>query len=701
MLPPGRRVLPDGILPESEFSMHPVEYKLLSLLKTGESLCIALTRPKGEKRFSLSLKPAGKSGRPNPDLEQRLAILLSALRNQGSDFGSTLETGDRPESACKWVNIVPKYRDIHTDPDGKLGFLEHAKDGKSSATLRVPALGAVPPPDLVAYASEFVEASAQVECIELKFTGLELKPEWENALGKSLNMRLSDAIQLIQEKNSSAGLQKFMALWLVRKQGWEISIRAAIRRGRAAPRAPLELLGREVFDTECILIPAGKSKEDQNPIETDLSSRFPDGWFFPPLLPPPEIQEQLNLPKQHNQRLPLLPERGMLIGYAEEEPVYVPESARVRHTCIVGSTGTGKSTLLSRMIRKDMEDGHSVILLDPHGDLYTDALSNVPNNRRKDLVTIDPYSSTPPIGFNILNVSKGLFYNRRVDFIIDELINFFQNRWNNPEAFGPMFENYFRYTIELMMYQEGQPSSLLQFEKVLVDHKYREALCETCTRPSVAQFWRQNAGEARGEASLNNIAPYITSKTSPLIQSDFIGTMLGSNADELALDKRIDQPCIILANLSKGALSPRGSQLIGTLLTMQIFAAGLKRSQQPASIRRPVNVYIDEFQNFVSGNVAEMFSEARKFGLRLHVANQHFGQLEGRSGAQNVVDSVLGNVGNMLLFRLGVPDSVRLEKFFAPYTAQQLQELPNFHALTRLITEEGPIRPFVMKTLPQ
>ncbi len=34
-----------------------------------------------------------------------------------------------------------------------------------------------------------------------------------------------------------------------------------------------------------------------------------------------------------------------------------------------------------------------------------------------------------------------------------------------------------------------------------------------------------------------------------------------------------------------------------------------------------------------------------------------------------------------------------------PFTPEQIQELPNFHALVRLLDEHGPIGPLVMKTL--
>ncbi|MCB1101451.1 MAG: TraM recognition domain-containing protein [Kiritimatiellae bacterium] len=251
----------------------------------------------------------------------------------------------------------------------------------------------------------------------------------------------------------------------------------------------------------------------------------------------------------------------------------------------------------------------------------------------------------------------------------------------------------------LLMCQEGPSPALLVFDRVFTDRAFRRSLCETCTNPSVIAFGKENAEKVGGEASLANVTPYITCKVSPIIQSGFLAQVLGAPRDLLQLDRRLDERGIILVNLNKGMLGARCSRLLGSMLTMQLFAAGLKRSLRRRDRRPPVNVYIDEFQNFVSDNIAEMFSEARKFGLRLHVANQHLGQLQDRSSSR-VLDAILGNVGNMILFRLGVPDSGRLEEFSDPFTARQMQELPNYHALTRLLTPEGPIRPFVMKTLP-
>lgn len=679
--------------------MNPIDYKLLSVLKTGETLRIVLSRPSGREPFGVHLEAVGLLGKTSPDLTRRVSILLDALRKQGIAY--ELAQGRPPDShlGLARVTIVPRSRDLHAAPDGRLGFGGETRAGTATDTrVRVPALSAMPAPDLVSYAIEFLDRDKQVHAVQLSFTRTELDARWDNLLNRSLDMKFSALVSLIDRKAEVNSMQRFLALWLVRKIGWTIDLTATVRNARSMPRSALEMIGREIYDTECEVRTGGPSTKERAP-DLDLGTSYPDGWIFPNLLPPPEMMERMDLDRRHNRSLPVLPTQGILIGKADNEPVHLPNSVRDRHLYVIGATGTGKSTLLARMIDLDLAAGESVVLLDPHGDLFSDIHCAVPAHRRAEVIAIDPNSHTAPIPFNVLDVPRDELFGRRVDFVISELISFFHATWNLPEAFGPMFEVYFRNTIQLMMFQPETRLSLADFENVMTDSSLRAELCSTCERPDVVRFWKKTAGEARGETSLANIVPYIVSKLSPMLQSEFLGKMLGAKRDELAIDRRLNAPCIILVNLNKGMLGSRGSSLLGSLLTMNIFAAGLKRSLMPAAQRRPVNVYIDEFQNFVSDNVASMFSEARKFGLRMHVANQHLGQLTQDRGRGSVAEAILGNVGNLILFRLGVLDAGRLQPFYRPFTRAQMQELPNYHALTRLLNPTGPIRPFVMQTI--
>ena len=54
--------------------------------------------------------------------------------------------------------------------------------------------------------------------------------------------------------------------------------------------------------------------------------------------------------------------------------------------------------------------------------------------------------------------------------------------------------------------------------------------------------------------------------------------------------------------------------------------------------RRDFYLYMDEFQNFVSLDIADMLDQVRKFGLFTVLSHQRFGQLD-----DNITDAVLTN----------------------------------------------------------
>lgn len=52
-----------------------------------------------------------------------------------------------------------------------------------------------------------------------------------------------------------------------------------------------------------------------------------------------------------------------------DKPVYIPQSIRVGHTFVVGTTRVGKTRLASILINQDIRNGDAVIVVDPKGDL--------------------------------------------------------------------------------------------------------------------------------------------------------------------------------------------------------------------------------------------------------------------------------------------------------------------------------------------
>jgi len=126
----------------------------------------------------------------------------------------------------------------------------------------------------------------------------------------------------------------------------------------------------------------------------------------------------------------------------------------------------------------------------------------------------------------------------------------------------------------------------------------------------------------------------------------------------------------------------------------------LSRSDLPPNERRPFNLYLDEFQNFVDAGAPEVLAEARKYRLNLVLANQTLSQLM-REGKRDLLDAVLGNVATKIFMRVGLAEAQQVAAEFAPYfDAETLTQLPDRHALCRVQMHNRPSLPFVLQTLP-
>lgn len=679
------------------------EGRILSILRPGEMVRFVLV-PDEDRKIEFGIEGASTSEEGNALMAERLSLVLAEMRNSGYAFGRRLRrlpaarTAGRLKSrqSSVWVEIRPQRLAAVPTPIGPMGFSAPPTAEIPRRTLKVPDLPTSLAGRTLESPAALVAALPQVEQFEIEFVRTEFPESAAKELEESL--RLQNVTQLaIAQIDQPTLPQVFLAYWLWHRTGWKVTARARVSSAARAPIAPLEMIGRDLFMSECEVI-ASRTGEDAAD-SLDLTNVFPRGWPFPPILPHPGAFDSLAASRLHNTNLPELPRTGLKIGIAEGAGIRLPEESRDRHTYIVGATGTGKSTLLERMVKEDMERGEGVIVLDPHGDLIGELIGAVPKSRKGDLLIIDPTRENCRPGLNILDVQDGQLRKRHTELLVGELIQCFREMWDTPEAFGPMFEVYFRNAIQLMTLRSGEPLTIESFDRVFSDSVFRAALVEECADSGTAAFWKNVAEKAGGECSLANITPYITCKMSPLTQGAFLTCLMKKPKDEVRLADRINRNPIILVNLNKGVLGVQESRVLGVILMAQIMSAGLKRSLMSRKDRHPVNVYVDEFQNFVSDNVASMLSEARKFGLRLTLANQTLAQLKAKAGRQDLLETVLGNVGNMILFRLGVPDAERLKSFLEPFSHQDMQELPNFHALVRLLTADGPVRPLIMRTL--
>lgn len=394
-----------------------------------------------------------------------------------------------------------------------------------------------------------------------------------------------------------------------------------------------------------------------------------------------------------------LPESGMLLGknvFANvETPVYLTEDDRLRHIYVIGQTGTGKTTLLKNMILQDIEDGKGVCFIDPHGVDVQEIMSRIPKERYDDLIYFDPAYTERPMGLNMLEYDPR--YPEQKTFVVDEMFKIFKKLYGDvPEAFGPIFEQYFRNAAGLVVEDPETGSTLLDISRVLSDEDFRRLKLSRSQNSVINHFWEEIAEQVRGEGDIRNVVPYITSKFDIFIANEIMRPIIGQQKSAFNFKEIMDNEKILLVNLSKGRLGDQNANLLGLIIVGKIMMAALARSEDLHKNPPPFYLYMDEFQNITTDTIATILSEARKYKLSLTIAHQYIKQIDER-----ISKAVFGNVGSSIAFRIGPEDADFFKNLFGPtFSPSDMIKIDNHHAYAKILANGKPHPPFSLETYP-
>lgn len=394
-----------------------------------------------------------------------------------------------------------------------------------------------------------------------------------------------------------------------------------------------------------------------------------------------------------------MPASGTLIGVnrhrGTSREIYITPEDRMRHFYIIGQTGTGKSVLMKNLIIQDIKDGAGVCMIDPHGNDIQDVVAQVPPHREQDVIYFDPSNLDQVIGLNMLEYDPQK--PEQKTFVVNELFSIFQRLYgSNPESMGPMFEQYFRNATLLVMEDPESGNTLLDISRVMSEPVFRRHKLAHASNPVVMQFWREIATKAGGEASLENIVPYIVSKFDVFTANDYMRPIIGQQKSSFNFRQIMDERKILLVNLSKGRLGEINANLIGMIVVGKILMAALSRADSVQKDYPPFFLHIDEFQNVSTDSIASILSEARKYKLGLTVAHQFIAQLD-----EKIRDAVFGNIGSIAAFRTGPEDAEFLAHQFSPvFDANDLMNIPNHNAYLKLLANGSPTKPFSADMMP-
>ena len=322
----------------------------------------------------------------------------------------------------------------------------------------------------------------------------------------------------------------------------------------------------------------------------------------------------------------------------------------LRHTLVVGKTGTGKSTLLAKVAADFIEADWGLCLVDPHGDLAQDVLTIVPRRRRNDLVVVDAARDDCP-GLNPLIVFPG----QQPSLAVSSLIATMRKVW--PDNWGPRTEHILRHAFSALVQVRG--ATLEDATRMLVDDRHRRWVVRQVDDEIVSRFWNEEFPGYGARLMAEATAP-VLNKLGALLGSPAIRAFVTKTRPKLDIARALERGRIIVVSVPKGRIGEDAARLIGSLILGAVQHAVLARSNVSRDDRRPMLLVVDEATSFAVEPLLELTAEARKFGLGLVLATQSVSALEPATRF-----ALLGNVGTLVCFQTGAEDADIFTKEFA------------------------------------
>jgi len=348
--------------------------------------------------------------------------------------------------------------------------------------------------------------------------------------------------------------------------------------------------------------------------------------------------------------------------------VRLPIADAVYHTHLLGPTGVGKSTVLLSLALADAAEGRGLLLLDPKGDLATDFVARLPQERADDVVVLDP-TNPCPVGFNPLSGPPELAV-VTAEAVLGVLAELFRDSWGIRTADV--------LSAALLTLARIPQATLVWLVPLLTNPAFRRRVLALAPPDPLGTdvFWQgYEAKPVRTQAV--EVAP-VLNKLRQLMLRPGLRAMLGQAQPRFGLTDLLERRRIVVVNLNQGLLGAGAARLLGTLLVSQLWQHLLARQAQPAERRQIVSVYIDEVQAFLAGlpgSLADALAQARSLGAAFHLAHQYRGQL-----STEMMQAVESNTRSKVYFALSATDAAAAARLAPELEAADFQLLAQYQA---------------------
>lgn len=408
----------------------------------------------------------------------------------------------------------------------------------------------------------------------------------------------------------------------------------------------------------------------------------------------PELRRLNLLPLDQRQGL-----GGKVIGVANAGPrvrVGIALADCRYHIYCLGPTGTGKTTLLLRMILDDVDAGRGVAAFDPaKGDLIRDLLARLPTSCGDRLVLIDPDEQAAPPAINLLDPAVHGGSAHDVAANLTAVMAKVWSRW-----WGHRTADICYHGLLTLAHLEG--ATLAQLPRLLSDAAWRAARVTAVTSRlnawegnTLGEFW-EGFNELPAAQRSGLVAPLL-SRLRLVLAHPLAMSLFGVPATTFSFADILDGG-VMLCRLPKGVIGEDGTRLVGSLLLAGLWQATTARARIPENQRPDAAIYLDETHNFLHLPIGidDALAEARGLHTSFVLAHQYLGQLSGE-----MTEAIDANARNKVYFALAPRDAIDQARHLRPYLDDgDLIRLGGYEVVLRPVANGRIVPPVTADTEP-
>lgn len=356
---------------------------------------------------------------------------------------------------------------------------------------------------------------------------------------------------------------------------------------------------------------------------------------------------------------------GVVQDLKYELPIISDVEDRFTHFYILGKSKMGKSALMERMAKYDMDYGLSVIFIDPKGD----SAKKLRSDKARYV------SATEPIGLNPLDKPYSLD-NMISEFfqVLDVLITLTSI---NPESSVRMKEIIDSAIKSFIPKQRNIKylARFLDYEHVRREHQY--------PAPEYQEYWREfdaKQGQYYKNRGHHDTAKSITSRLNQFLKSEVMSRFVtGKNEFDVVGMLRKGESLLV----DTSQLRAENRIFVSNLI---IYSVATYAQFHRTGI--PLMVYVDEAQIIASRLFTDVleFGQSAKIGFNL--AHHDFSQIK-----KEITDSMLGIISNYIVFNCGKNEGQSMAGYYS-LEPKDFYNLPKYNAWIRLGTDNIPIETY-------